>query len=455
MTQQPLDKRAFLIFCLLALSICAARFLFFYIRFLDNPSLPIDPDSLDYIEPARSLLESRSYTFADGQPAFRRPPGYPALLAMIWTVFGNENLLAVIIVQNVAFFGTAIIVIYLSLILSGRRAAAFAGILILTHFTSFYYVNEVLNETVYTLLLSAGLLCLILCLLRERRWIWLAFASGLILSAAAFVRPVGFYYFYPATVVVVIYSYWKFRNWRPAASAGIAFLLPWVLLGGLWCARNQEQTGKFQFVGQQNEILHERTLRMIARFEGIPHYNARKYYPKYLASRVPTLKDHLTFYLSHPGEYLALSAEAVLVTLFSPGQWHFKSYFPYYRQDRPPLLPLIFKADFPGLFEEFGRANLRDNILLIGILGHSALLAIGAIFGVIFLFNLGQVGRIFITFGLITMAYFLAMVFVWGGGTRFGVPMVPVQAILAGIGIGGTLGWGIDRKNSRQIDKSQ
>jgi 4-amino-4-deoxy-L-arabinose transferase-like glycosyltransferase len=220
------------------LLICALRFLVFYMRFAKDPALPIDPDSMDYIEPALSLLETGSYGDANGQPTVRRPPGYAAILAMLFGTFGVGKFLAVVLFQNLVFYASSILVAIISLRIGGFLAMVIATALFLSHFTTFYYTNEILNETVFTFLLLGAVLCLTTGSQADNNLLGWIFCAGVILTAATFVRPVSLYLFYPLAMLLSAIFYRRFRNWRDASKAAMVFLLPWVVLGGLWYARN-------------------------------------------------------------------------------------------------------------------------------------------------------------------------------------------------------------------------
>jgi 4-amino-4-deoxy-L-arabinose transferase-like glycosyltransferase len=410
-------------------------------RFAKDPALPIDPDSMDYIEPALSLLETGSYGDANGQPTVRRPPGYAAILAMLFGTFGVGKFLAVVLFQNLVFYASSILVAIISLRIGGFLAMVIATALFLSHFTTFYYTNEILNETVFTFLLLGAVLCLTTGSQADNNLLGWIFCAGVILTAATFVRPVSLYLFYPLAMLLSAIFYRRFRNWRDASKAAMVFLLPWVVLGGLWYARNFSEFGRFQFVGQQSQILPERTGLLIARLENVSKFEAGKFYEKNIDENNGPIFKHLIFYANHPFQYLEMSIESVLITLFSPAQWHFSFYFPEYPTERKPFTKALFSGQFSMVLSEIQSWGVGNLLLLSVVIFQSVVLTIGA-FLPLFALKLWRRQNIpILTISYVILTYMLMLVFVWGGAARFNVPNVPFLAILAGFGYSALYGW--------------
>jgi hypothetical protein len=129
------------LFALAVALICAVRFALFYLRYRYVPDLPLSDDTLEYLEPAVSFLEHGRFVNADGSPWLWRPPGYPLVIAALFELFGANNLVSVIALQNIGFFVCACVVATLAHRLAGSFAAIVATILYLTDFSTFYYTN--------------------------------------------------------------------------------------------------------------------------------------------------------------------------------------------------------------------------------------------------------------------------------------------------------------------------
>jgi 4-amino-4-deoxy-L-arabinose transferase-like glycosyltransferase len=416
------------------LLICVLRFLFFYAAFVQDPALPIDPDSMDYIEPALSLLKNGTYADGFGNPSFRRPPGYAAIVAGLYALFGAGNLLAVVIFQNLVFFASSILVVLIAFWMGGLATMVIAAALFLSHFITFYYSNEVLNETIFTFLVLLSVVCLVASVQAKRIRLGWILSAGTILTAATFVRPVSLYLFYPLALLLAIFAFQQRKNWPDAAKACAVFFLPWIILGGLWYARNLQELGHFQFVGQQSEVLRERSTLLIARIENIPEPEVVNFYQKHVGENTVSLASHLKFYNRYPFQYLGISMESVLVTLFSPAQWHYKFYFPDYPRDREAFTSHILLGDFPAVLRAVGSWDAENILLLIGILFHSVILVVGALIPLVVSNNWRLPNFKFLGFSYLVIFYMLILVFLWGGSARFNVPNIPFLAILAGYG---------------------
>ena len=84
--------------------ICLLRFAFFYDTYRDNPNLIIDPDTKSYLDISSNLYQHSKYNRVLGIPEIHRPPGYPLFLTINYALFGQDNLLAPVIMHHILFF---------------------------------------------------------------------------------------------------------------------------------------------------------------------------------------------------------------------------------------------------------------------------------------------------------------------------------------------------------------
>ena len=188
------------IFMVLVAILCVIRFSFFIYTYDKNPELIIDPDTQSYLDIAASLYERGKYERVAGVAETHRPPGYASYLALNYAIFGQDNLLAPVIIQHILSVLMVVMVSYLAFGLGGPVAGVIAAVVYLLDFTSFYYLNEVLSETLFTFFIVLSLF-----LIRKSidawetpfRWFLLA---GLVTTLAVFVRPVGMLLMYPTTL---------------------------------------------------------------------------------------------------------------------------------------------------------------------------------------------------------------------------------------------------------------
>jgi 4-amino-4-deoxy-L-arabinose transferase-like glycosyltransferase len=196
------------------------------------------------------------------------PPGYPAVLAVVYAIFGHRVLWGEIL--N-ALLGAATVVITYELArrLLGHPVARVAGLLLAFWPNQVFYTGALLSEILFTFLLMSGLLVLLADPwpkdgINLKR---LAFAA-LFLGAATMVRPIVL------IVPVVLLVYWLrvFPNrTRVLAQVGVillvfaAIIVPWSVRNAVsmhafvpistnggddFCVGNHEgATGSFVFAG--------------------------------------------------------------------------------------------------------------------------------------------------------------------------------------------------------------
>ncbi|HTU23865.1 MAG TPA: glycosyltransferase family 39 protein [Pirellulales bacterium] len=154
------------------------------------------PDTAAYVLPARSLLESGSFS-VNGQPEIFHTPGYPLLLVP-GLALGNVELVTFLI-QLILSLATVVLVARMALEMFGDpRAAIAAAALMAVEPLSIIYTSALLTETLFTFLFVVALYALLRYFATNRaNWLTLC---GLCLAAATFVRPVSYYL--PAALVV-------------------------------------------------------------------------------------------------------------------------------------------------------------------------------------------------------------------------------------------------------------
>lgn len=136
--------------------------------------------------------------------------GYPAVLALVYAIFGRENLTAVRLVHVVIDLGSALLLWDVAKNMFSPRAAFFSFLLYLFNPFSAAFTGLVLAETV-----SIFLLVLTLFLIVRNRWFLAGFAAGLLL----FTRH-SFSYFFPVLFLIL-----TLKKMRVLAVATVGFLL--------------------------------------------------------------------------------------------------------------------------------------------------------------------------------------------------------------------------------------
>jgi len=161
-----------------------------------------DDDGRFYSLIARNLLDHHVYSGQEEEPylpTYVRMPGYPLVLAGLYSVFGRDNQRAVRIIQAAVDTVTCWLIALLAFVWAPRewqlakrrRAMLIALTLAATCPFTAVYVTTVLTEVWATALVVAVALVSTLALMTERRskaaWLWLA--AGLLGGAATMFRP--------------------------------------------------------------------------------------------------------------------------------------------------------------------------------------------------------------------------------------------------------------------------
>ena len=149
-------------------------------------------DEQHYGQIARSLASGHGFAWGPGELTSIRPPLYPGLLAVIWTLLGTESLQAVRFVQIVLSVATMWLVYVLGARVYGVQVGKIAAAAFWLYPSLVFFNFLILTETLFTfLLVSFVLLAVMLVEARpERTPYGLAVACGATLGLAALARSV-------------------------------------------------------------------------------------------------------------------------------------------------------------------------------------------------------------------------------------------------------------------------
>jgi 4-amino-4-deoxy-L-arabinose transferase-like glycosyltransferase len=220
-----------------------------------NPAAIWHPDSASYHNIALNMLRHGVFSRSSGPPFVYevfRTPGYPLLLAGVYSLFG-VSALPVIVLQAILATGTVALTWLLGRRLFGARVGTLAAVILSLDVSSVCLGEMLLSETTFTLLMLAAVWLLVRSLSPLRGWTGFAL-SGLAMACAIYVRPVAYYLVPLGAAGVALYLGLKERKaipararWRPALVRAGAFLLAPVLLVGGWQLKNLQKTGSARF----------------------------------------------------------------------------------------------------------------------------------------------------------------------------------------------------------------
>jgi len=200
---------------------------------------PISPDSVSYLQGAKSLIAGEGYTSVTGEPMLLFPPGYPALIAALIPVAGSPELAGRIV--SLVLSTASIPLLYLVVRRFGSRllGISVAGM--------FALLPQRIWQSAMILSDASFLFVILLMLLLAQRWLrtdrlrWAALA-GAAAGAAYLIRPEALGML--AVVLLAGMIAFRFRAWILAGAlvaTVVCAVLAWPYLSFI-----HQHTGKWQ-----------------------------------------------------------------------------------------------------------------------------------------------------------------------------------------------------------------
>lgn len=211
---------------------------------------PLQPDSPLYLRLATGLVEHGwfSSSLESYQPEVFRTPGYPAFLGL-FKGLGLDATFYPLLAQEFLYLGTVAVFFFGTRALLDLSVARALAIFLLIEPGSIAYPKLILSDTL-NLALSVPAILALGWHLKTGRWSWL-FASGVLLGAAAWVRPAAFLLpivFAPVFLVTAHFRRVGFLQAGLLALVTILILSPWLV-------RNQMLFGTPYLSGQASNML--------------------------------------------------------------------------------------------------------------------------------------------------------------------------------------------------------
>lgn len=219
------------------------------------------PDAATYLCPAHNLVKHGAFLDCLLKPEVSRTPGYPAFLAFLMLLFGENLSLLLKIQASILSFQVLILYTWATGICS-RAVAFLAALLAALSPWGAAFAGLPVTEGLYLLTLAFTLFLVKLCERRAGDWSgpWLCGCLGAVTGAAVLIRPLWF-------VVLLVGALLLFRVRSVRRTRALVLLLAFVTTAWsipyLWKVRNQR----------------------VAAFEGISDIAGKTAW-RYLASRV-------------------------------------------------------------------------------------------------------------------------------------------------------------------------
>ena len=151
-----------------------------------------ESDARTYYVLSQNLISGIGYRYTpDGEPTAKRTPGYPIFIAMIFKVFGR-NFNAVRVAQAILdVITTAMVFALTNMLFGNKRASLLASAVYAIYPPGILMTTYILTETLYTFLLVASVVALVLALMGKMKS--MSLASGIFFGLSNLTRPVGIF----------------------------------------------------------------------------------------------------------------------------------------------------------------------------------------------------------------------------------------------------------------------
>jgi hypothetical protein len=414
-------------FDLLFVLLVAAAAHFGYFHYSDDWFYP---DSVTYLQPAQSLAEGDGFTVA-GEPETLRTPGYPLFLVPFVAASPHPAAAIVFVQHLMACLLAGWLYLAARRLTGSRPAALLAAILFALDPPTIHHANKVLSETLFTLLLFAAFLLTLRLFERPPRLPWLAAADGLLAGFLVLVRPVAILWFVPLAGAL-----WIGLRGRSDATDGTnrtdgtkvvaLFLAAALLLPLSWALRNHLETGVFTVssIGGSN-LLEYRAAGALAMEEDGPFPAELATFQRILsrdadeallaeygvpASELPHAIAGRKYgqlarpiLLAHPRGALAVTARGLLVNLFD--------------------------GDFEAIMVV---SRIHPDLLEDSINAATVAVFIFALLGLPPLWRRNRPAALLLA---LSVVYFIGISAGGESEARFRLPVTPLMAIAAGMGV--------------------
>lgn len=142
---------------------------------------PLSLDEIEYDRIAWNLSDGYGYTWFFELPTTFRPPGYPAFLAFVYSLFGADYYIGRIANALLAAL-QAPLTLVLGTLVFGRRTGLIAGVIVALYLPLVFYAYAIMSENLFIVLLLASLILTVMVL--RSASLALAGVAGLAVGAA-------------------------------------------------------------------------------------------------------------------------------------------------------------------------------------------------------------------------------------------------------------------------------
>ncbi|HKK44986.1 MAG TPA: glycosyltransferase family 39 protein [Balneolaceae bacterium] len=225
-TRETIKKNLTPIYLALVGIVCA---ICYYYSF--DPKVFIGGDNVYYYNLGKAIATGKGYVTLNqpGLPyASHYPPGYPAIIALVMTLF-SQSIITIKIFNGIFLLGSAICSFYIFETLSENKHLAFAGSLLIVLNASMLKYSTIMMSEIPFLLFSMVALLLFIRAKKESNPLRQPYFYGFIvcLSIAFHIKTLGMALVSGTILYMLFYKRWK---WAISTAAGFGLLaLPWII----------------------------------------------------------------------------------------------------------------------------------------------------------------------------------------------------------------------------------
>ncbi len=419
------------------------RTFWLFIGPIRNPERVYIPDSYEYEQLAKNLIEQNKFSKQYGAPFIpdnKRTPIYPIFIAITYVIFGQQPI-AVCFIQALISSITVLLTFFIGYLLHSKWVGFIAAIIILFSPFQIIYNGYLMSETLYTALLTMFFLLTILVVDKKISYFNI-FLAGSVLGIATLCRPVSLYLPVPLVAVFAIIL----KNYK--LKKILFFIIGFSVVIFPWMTRNYFQTNNFRVttINSINLKYYE-----IATFK--QHLTGKSIdetwneYNSYVTTS--NLVEYLYLISENPIEYIKIRFFWLFRLLFDPGNGvlYFLGndrFIGSLAEPKASLGDMIF-SDLKAAYQyaedfQVNSGFFRGIILKIFLVAYLSFLSLKYLFLLI-----GIISRNFTNLKIKPLIVIILLYFFAVSGSvssvRFSLPIEPIINVLAAIGLKKTIDW--------------
>lgn len=397
-----------------------------------HPEAALQGDTPGYVSLATSLVQGDGYTGGPGSNIdLARSPGYPAVLALIYSTLGREPWKTALVQEGLGVV-ICLCLYWIGALAGSRRLGTASAIVFALLPNPILWSTVILSEALFATFVSIGCAGLIAYLMRGS--LGAALMAGLMLGLAALARPVGLALL-PAWILLAFVRLRAGDRLRRVVTAAALLTFAFLVASVPWMIRNQRVWGVFTVssIGHWN-LGYYMAPATLADAEGISLEEARDRVP---VSEVPApgeARQALLVILAHPVSFLKTYAVGMASTLFGYGRTNLAEILgaPYQAGEVVAALRAGSPAAAWSRFVEGLRTPGQAWTLMLAVIlmGVPILVYVLAARGFVRMWKAGPGTRVLAVVLVVSIVSLLLPV---GqvGNARFRVPIEPFLAVLA------------------------